>query len=211
MAFLRLSCCTWPFSSDLSFSLSCLHPYLHPCLALCLSPSPATSLSLPLSFSSPFFPRFSTCLSSPVSRSLFLSPCFSFCLSVSPCCFVLSLARRAMALKGTGTVSLADHLPEELPAPSLSHLPKELFVVVASHLKLPEICQLRATCRTIARYSALLTGACVAGRCKLVQHGTCVPEAVLAWAVGGESRSHQGVTTAYILSFSASSFDCFLI
>lgn len=76
--------------------------------------------------------------------------------------------------------------PGDRPAaPSLIGLPTELFALMAAYLNLADVCRLRATCRTMVGHSATVAGACITKRCELVQHGAYAPEAVLAWAVGG--------------------------
>lgn len=72
--------------------------------------------------------------------------------------------------------------------PNLLDLPPELFVLIARHLELREIGQLRATCRVMVGYSALLAGACKPVTLWLCREhqSTFAPVTVLAWAVNSE-------------------------
>lgn len=94
-----------------------------------------------------------------------------------------------MALEPTTPLPLP---PPSPPAHSLLDLPGDVFALVARHLTLSDVCQLRVTCRTMLGYSALLAGACVAELRMLFQDGAGAPEAVLAWAVGGDLLSKRG-------------------
>lgn len=92
-------------------------------------------------------------------------------------------------LQATMAAAGATAMPA-VATPSLVDLPGELFAYIAPYLNLWEVCQLRATCRSMARYSAELVGVCKPASCSLIRNGECVPAAVLAWAVAG-SRRHE--------------------
>lgn len=68
--------------------------------------------------------------------------------------------------------------------PGFVDLPDDVFALIAPLLSLGEVCRLRATCHRLLRCSALLAGACQPATRPFYRSGECVPEAVLAWAIG---------------------------
>lgn len=64
------------------------------------------------------------------------------------------------------------------------------FALIAPYLSLGEVCRLRASCHRLLRCSAVLAGGCLPQTRRFERNGKCVPDAVLAWAVG---RRHMGV------------------
>lgn len=77
-----------------------------------------------------------------------------------------------------------------LVASSLLDISDELFARIAPYLSLGDVCRLRATCRRLLRCSAVLAGGCKPQQRNFERKGKCVPETVLAWAVG---RRHMQV------------------
>lgn len=129
------------------------------------------------------FPFFSAFLVLLASLTTHRSPIFC---AFSPLAFSKPTALFGCILHPCAAFSA----PMEVSAPSIVGLPEELFALIAPHLTLWEVCQLRATCRKIIlRCSAVLAGGCEPTRDNIVRSDNrqCVPAAVLAWAVGSSS------------------------
>lgn len=169
--FLSISLSLFSFSVAVPVSVS---------VSLSLFPLALSSLSLLY-----LLPFFSLSLSLNLSPLSLLSSCSSPLFSLlSPLAFLLPSCCLSFRLSCDHTAIMS--LNELRPQPSLVDLPRELIALMAPHLQLADVCQVRATCRTLASCSAALAGACRPARCALVRDGVFAPEAVLAWAVCGD-------------------------